>query len=145
MAVMLSELCRRPFGKNVERAWRVVEQSVALQWDSPTDYRSTHQWRSIMKAVGKHSNSGEMREVAPPDYAQDQLNIAPTNDFNGIDPSVNDTAALNAASCLPYGSSAIFPSMDYSSSMFDMMQFDGLPTNVYDMLEFDMAMDPGPI
>jgi len=53
LTIVLMELCRRPIGKYVDRAWRVVEQSVVLRWDSPGDHKGAHQWRSILIALDK--------------------------------------------------------------------------------------------
>lgn len=52
-ALVLSELCARPLGEHVDRAWRTVEQSVVLRWNSVGDHRRAHQWRSITKTLDK--------------------------------------------------------------------------------------------
>lgn len=53
LALVLSELCARPLGEYVDRAWQIVEQSVVLRWNSAGDHRRAHQWRSITKTLDK--------------------------------------------------------------------------------------------
>ncbi|EEU36787.1 uncharacterized protein NECHADRAFT_80973 [Fusarium vanettenii 77-13-4] len=52
-AVILCELSRRPLVRDADKAWRVVEQSAVLRWDSPTRHRRVHQWRSVMRSIDK--------------------------------------------------------------------------------------------
>ncbi|KAL6404546.1 C6 transcription factor [Ilyonectria robusta] len=52
-AIILSELCDQPLTKDADRAWRVVEQSAVLRWDSSTRHRRVHQWRSVMRSIEK--------------------------------------------------------------------------------------------
>ncbi|OAG39778.1 hypothetical protein AYO21_06053 [Fonsecaea monophora] len=53
LAVALAEMCSYPLRDHVERAWRIVEQSVVLRWNSSRDHRRAHQWRSIIKSLDK--------------------------------------------------------------------------------------------
>ncbi|KAK1454968.1 hypothetical protein CMEL01_03728 [Colletotrichum melonis] len=52
-AVVLSELCNQPLGRDADKAWRVVEQSAVLRWDSSTRHSRVHQWRSVMRSIDK--------------------------------------------------------------------------------------------
>lgn len=52
-AILLSELSSRPLVRGADKAWRVVEQSAVLRWDSATRHRRVHQWRSVMKSIDK--------------------------------------------------------------------------------------------
>ncbi|EEU36755.1 uncharacterized protein NECHADRAFT_88930 [Fusarium vanettenii 77-13-4] len=52
-AIILCELSRRPLVRDADKAWRVVEQSAVLRWDSPTRHRRVHQWRSVMRSIDK--------------------------------------------------------------------------------------------
>lgn len=52
-AIILSELSSRPLVRDADRAWRVVEQSAVLRWDSSTRHRRVHQWRSVMRSIDK--------------------------------------------------------------------------------------------
>ncbi|KAJ3460068.1 hypothetical protein MRS44_010935 [Fusarium solani] len=52
-AVILYELSSRPLVRDADKAWRVVEQSAVLRWDSPTRHRRVHQWRSVMRSIDK--------------------------------------------------------------------------------------------
>ncbi|KAF7553058.1 hypothetical protein G7Z17_g3893 [Cylindrodendrum hubeiense] len=52
VAVVLTELSDRPFAKNREKAWRLVEQFTLYRWESPR-HRHVHQWRSVMKGIEK--------------------------------------------------------------------------------------------
>ncbi|KAM5369658.1 hypothetical protein ACJZ2D_008917 [Fusarium nematophilum] len=52
-AIILSELCSRPLARDADKAWRVVEQSAVLRWDSATKHRRVHQWRSVMRNIDK--------------------------------------------------------------------------------------------
>ncbi|KAK1709709.1 fungal-specific transcription factor domain-containing protein [Colletotrichum acutatum] len=52
-AVVLSELCNQPLGRDADKAWRVVEQSAVLRWDSSTRHNRVHQWRSVMRSIDK--------------------------------------------------------------------------------------------
>ncbi|KAJ3516105.1 hypothetical protein NM208_g14889 [Fusarium decemcellulare] len=52
-AVILAELSSRPLIKDADKAWRVVEQSAVLRWDSSTKHRRVHQWRSVMNSIDK--------------------------------------------------------------------------------------------
>lgn len=51
LAIVLSELCKRPLGRDADKAWRVVEQNAVLRWDSATKHNRVHQWRSVMKTI----------------------------------------------------------------------------------------------
>ncbi|KAK2772759.1 C6 transcription factor [Colletotrichum kahawae] len=50
-AIILSELCNQPLSRDADKAWRVVEQSAVLRWDSSTKHSRVHQWRSVMKTI----------------------------------------------------------------------------------------------
>lgn len=52
-AIILSELSSRPLVRDADKAWRVVEQSAVLRWDSFTRHRRVHQWRSVMRSIDK--------------------------------------------------------------------------------------------
>lgn len=52
-AIILSELSSRPLARGADRAWRVVEQSAVLRWDSATRHRRVHQWRSVMRGIDR--------------------------------------------------------------------------------------------
>lgn len=52
-AIVLSELSRRPLVRDATKAWRVVEQSAVLRWDSSTRHRKVHQWRSVMRGIDR--------------------------------------------------------------------------------------------
>lgn len=52
-AIILSELSSRPLVRDADKAWRVVEQSAVLRWDSSTRHRRVHQWRSVMRSIDK--------------------------------------------------------------------------------------------
>lgn len=52
VAVVLTELSERPFAKEREKAWRLVEQFTLYRWESPR-HRHVHQWRSVMKGIEK--------------------------------------------------------------------------------------------
>lgn len=52
-AIILSELSSRPLVRDADKAWRVVEQSAVLRWDSSTRHRKVHQWRSVMRSIDK--------------------------------------------------------------------------------------------
>ncbi|KAF7553478.1 hypothetical protein G7Z17_g3603 [Cylindrodendrum hubeiense] len=52
-AIVLSELSSRPLARDADKAWRVVEQSAVLRWDSSVKHRRGHQWRSVMMSIEK--------------------------------------------------------------------------------------------
>lgn len=52
-AVVLSGLCDQPLAKDADKAWKVVEQSAVLRWESPVRHHRVHQWRSVMRTIDK--------------------------------------------------------------------------------------------
>lgn len=69
LAFMLSELCHRPSGDLVERAWVAVEKTRDGRWGAPlmTDSRAGHLWRPLKKLYRK------ARDVHQRALQEDQL------------------------------------------------------------------------
>jgi hypothetical protein len=87
-AVVLSNLCEWPFAKNAKLAWRIVEQSAVLRWETATYSQRVHHWRSIMRAIENARQQRRKRTVTS-EHASPSAQVTssgPTQDHLGHTP-----------------------------------------------------------
>lgn len=110
-AIILSELSSRPLVRDADKAWRVVEQSAVLRWDSATRHRRVHQWRSVMRSIDKARRRRKKelgrRRPAPPASASSapppsRRGLAPVQE-RGMWPLVGVSQGVQGGLGVPHG------------------------------------------
>jgi hypothetical protein len=134
-AFLLSELCVRRTGPDVERAWTIVRQVIAMQLSSPPVLES-HLWKPLQRLMARAEEERMKADIENPqvaDYsflhehsAMPPMN-QPVTDFSPSQQDENNQFFLNTEWKLPTSTDPLPPQLSASSGLAEDPYFPEQP------------------